>query len=80
MLKDLLKDTQNSYSSKSMEKLLQAALTRNEQANFQPTLNKVAREASIPIFVTVCTKKHTAAFIIIIIIIHEYLYRIGTSV
>ena len=57
---DLLKDTQNSPFPlwlnvvPSLEKLCQAVVVRNDQANLQPTLNKGAGGVSLPIFVTDC--------------------------
>ena len=56
---DLLKDIQNPPSLwfnvvPSLEKLCQAAVARNDQANFQPTLNKGTGSSSLTIFVTGC--------------------------
>ena len=41
----------------SLEKLSQPVVTRNEQANFQPTLNKVAVGSVIRIFVIDCSNQ-----------------------
>ena len=59
---DLLKNTQNSSSPwfnvvSSLEKLCQAVVARNDQANLQPTLNKGAGGQSLTIFVTDCLQK-----------------------
>ena len=56
---DLLKDTQNTPYPRfsvvpSLEKLCQAVMVRNDQANLQPTLNEGARVASLNIFVIGC--------------------------
>ena len=53
------KDTQNIPSPwfndfPSLEKVCQAVVAKNEQANLQPTLNKGADGASLIIFVTDC--------------------------
>ena len=37
-----------------LEKLCQAVVARNQQANLQPTLNKVAGGTSLAVFVTDC--------------------------
>ena len=52
---DLLEDTQNSLSPlvQCCAKLFQAMVVRNDQANWQLTLNKKAGVASLTIFVTV---------------------------
>ena len=57
---DLLKNTQDSLSPwlnvvASLKKLCQAVVVKNDQENFQPTLNKRAGGASLTIFVTGCT-------------------------
>ena len=56
---DLLKDTQNSSSPlvnvvTSLEKLCQAVVVSNEQADLQATLSKETGDASLSIFVTDC--------------------------
>ena len=56
---DLLKDTQNSSSPwfnvvTSLEKLCQAVVVSNEQADVQATLSKETGDASLSIFVTDC--------------------------
>ena len=58
-MSDMLKDTQNSPSPlfhvvSSLEKLFQAAVSRNGRANLQPTLNKGGSGASFTILVTRC--------------------------
>ena len=55
----LLKDTQNSPSPwfnvvPSLEKLRQAMVARNGQANLQPALNKETEDSSLIISVTDC--------------------------
>lgn len=55
----MLKDTQNVPSFwlnilPILEKLLQEVVTRNRQANLQPTLNKGPGGATLTIFVTNC--------------------------
>ena len=57
---DLLKNTQASLSPwlnvvASLKKLCQAVVVKNDQENFQATLNKRAWGASLTIFVTGCT-------------------------
>ena len=56
---ELLIDTQNSPSTwfnvvPSLEELCQVVVARNEQANFQATLNKGTEDARLTIFVTDC--------------------------
>ena len=56
----LLKDTQNSPSPwinvvSILEKLSQAVVAGNDQANLQPTLKKGIGDASLTIFVTDCS-------------------------
>ena len=56
---DLFQDTLNSSTPwfkvvPNMEKLCQAMLAENKQANMQPTLNKETGDGSLTIFVAVC--------------------------
>ena len=44
----------------SLEKLCQAVVARNEQANLEPTLNNGAGGASLTIFVTDCRYQKSA--------------------